>query len=296
MREVPADLLARDAHAGARLVLRVQLSALRRAARRLARDRDDEALHDVRTAARRLRTSLRVYGHLLPRRRVEAALATLASLSPVTSVARDAEVSLELFRALATPPGPAAQRVTDRLRRRAGKRCRKARRAVGAALPHLVDHLRPALERYEVAVEARPPRTFDAEARAAIERVSERLSCAVLDTRDPADAHALHRIRLRAKAVRDVLHPLVAAVPAFAAPMDVLARVQHQLGADRDRQVLAERLAREARRAPRRLREEITAIATAVRPRAEAPREDWLAALESTQLLVAGAGQEDEVR
>src|SRR4029077_7708184 len=84
----------RPAEEGARLVALRQLDAVRAALARAGDPSDEEAIHDVRVALRRLRSSLAAYRPLLDADAARRGLERAGRLAGQMGDARDAEVRL----------------------------------------------------------------------------------------------------------------------------------------------------------------------------------------------------------
>ena len=179
--------------------LRAQLEG---AARRVRREHDREAAHDLRVATRRLASALDVWGGLLDDHATQRARRRLRSLRRSAGLLRDTEVARELLVRLAGSlshlPRLAvedlARRVELRIARRAGPAARDSRRA----------RIRRALRDVERALEplAHPIGTAAARAHAdaqvdALERNARSAVGAALRSRDDDDA--LHAARIAVK-------------------------------------------------------------------------------------------------
>jgi CHAD domain-containing protein len=118
--ELDANLAARRATAGAVMVayLRAQVDQLVRADRG-ARSDDPDAVHAMRVATRRLRSTLATYRPLVDRERTELLRDELKWLGQVLGGSRDAEVLHGRMRALiaAQPQEPALDQVGDQIDR-----------------------------------------------------------------------------------------------------------------------------------------------------------------------------------
>jgi CHAD domain-containing protein len=135
--ELDANLGARRATAGAVMVayLQEQVNQLVRADRG-ARSDDPHAVHAMRVATRRLRSTLATYRPLVDRRRTDPVREELRWLGQVLGGSRDAEVLHRRMRALvaAQPKDPVLDQVADRIDQELGDRRQLAVAGLRAAL------------------------------------------------------------------------------------------------------------------------------------------------------------------
>jgi CHAD domain-containing protein len=226
----------------------------------------EEAVHQMRIAGRRLRVALPVLARKPQGRRARRALRVLRQLTRAAGTSRDLDVSAALFDAH-VPPGRAATPCQRTLRARLrGARTRSRRRMADALLDIEIARLRRDLRRivsrrgevlFTVVLRLRDAR----EARGA--RVLEALA-ALGDRYDPTE---LHELRKRLRQLRYAAE-VAEAVMAQPTPAPALFKgLQEQLGRIRDRFVLAEWLGRQATSAGVRRQEALAAEAAALRQR-----------------------------
>lgn len=212
-----------------------------------ARAGDADAVHRVRVAIRRLRSTLRTFRPLLDRERSEPLREELRRLGGVLGALRDVQVVRDTRAALPGQDG----RVAERLDRLLSQRGRTAHAAVtGALAGPWWDRLRAGLEQ----LRSRPPLSARADrpaseeltrlVRRADRRVRRRYRAAQVAI-SPAERDRLHHeVRKAAKRARYAAEAVAPAVgePArrYAAGME---RVQEALGDERDAVTLGELLA-----------------------------------------------------
>ncbi|CAI9400725.1 CYTH and CHAD domain-containing protein [Nocardioides sp. T2.26MG-1] len=250
-----AEPVGRKSSTGEVLVayLAEQFERLQAEDRRL-RAGDQEGVHQLRIAARRLRSALASYDDVLDAAVTRGVRDELRWLGEVLAPARDAQVVRErLLELVAGQPaflvlGPVARRVDDELR----AAFRSARSAADAELDgdryfRLLDRVEGLLDQPPLLDDAAQParRLLPALLRADLRRVRRRHR-AYLATGDPEPAgRALHEVRKAAKRLR---YSAETAVPVFgerAAMLSTRAKaVQQVLGEHQDtvvaRQVLRE--------------------------------------------------------
>ncbi len=228
-----ADRLHAPAGAVARAVALRHLSAARAAAVRLHDDGDTEALHDLRVALRRLRSTLRAHRPYLEHRVSRSLRRRLRALARATNGARDTEVQLDWL--LRVRRATAVERTACRWWRARLERDRTAaydetRATVAGRFGKLGQRLRGAL-----ATEAPPGRdsavTF---ARVVGERAIEYAAALADDLAsiDSADDYAaVHAARVDGKRLRYLLEPLAKESPQVARLVGTLKRLQDRFGA-----------------------------------------------------------------
>lgn len=210
---------------------------------------DPEYLHQGRVALRRLRTALGLFGPVLERRARRALRRDLRALLRKLGPARDWDVfvAFTLAPALAAEPGnkglETLLRRSDRLRRRAGERARRAAAAWPASQLERAFHA--------VAPVPGPARLpIRSHAREVLERCARRVRKRGKGIGKLGPA-GLHRLRLAVKRMRYALHYFA---PLFGErrvkPMrEALESLQHALGGANDCAVAAA-LLRKLRAAP----------------------------------------------
>uniref|UniRef100_A0A832I2H0 CHAD domain-containing protein n=1 Tax=Eiseniibacteriota bacterium TaxID=2212470 RepID=A0A832I2H0_UNCEI len=225
-----------------------RVAAFSDAARRVHEAADQEAVHDLRVAARRLAATLSLWRDLLAARPRRRAVRRLRRLRRALGPVREHEVHLaDLEARLARQPLAtrlaAAERL-DALRRRVARgRARAARRARPRRIERIVGRLPRALAAVRRRIAAcadplAPPRArlaaVEADARAALARA-----------RGSWDDAALHAARIAVKRWRYALEAFadVAGPPPAAPPPRALRALQHDLGVAHDRAELRDLLA-----------------------------------------------------
>jgi CHAD domain-containing protein len=207
-----------------------------------ARRADQDAIHDLRVAVRRLRATLRTFRAVLDRERVERLRAELRWLGRLLGSVRDGQVMTDrLAESVAAEPpelvlGPVAARIHGDL---VGDTAEAHRCLVeafdgpryGALLADLDHFTRTGLARKH------PPRRLRKLARKALRRADRRLASA--DMR-PARLHAARRAYKRARYAAEALIPL-AGKPARRLAKR-LSALQDVLGAHQDATVTSTRL------------------------------------------------------
>jgi CHAD domain-containing protein len=223
-------------------VLDTYLDAQRRAIRRTepgVRAGDPEAVHDMRVAVRRLRSTLRTFRPVLDRERTEPVRAELRWLAGLLGPVRDGDVlARRLAAALAAEPaeltvGPVAARIQERLAASTA-RARQELTAVldgerYAALVAALDGIRP---------DSPAPDRLRALARKALRRADRRLAGAGSD----AALHEARKAYKRARYAVEVLEPLAGTQARRLAKR--LTALQDVLGANQDA-IVAEDLLRD---------------------------------------------------
>ncbi len=221
---------------------------------------EEEAVHQMRIAGRRLRVALPVVARKPEGRRVRRAQRVLRELTRAAGTSRDLDVGAELFDAH-VPPGRAASACQRTLRARLrGARTRSRARMADALLDIEIARLRRDLRRvvarrgevlFTVVLRLRDAR----EARGA--RVLEALA-ALGDRYDPTELHELRKrvrkLRYAAEVAETVMGQPTSAPATFKA-------LQEQLGRIRDRFVVSEWLGRQASGATVRGQEALAAEA-----------------------------------
>jgi CHAD domain-containing protein/CYTH domain-containing protein len=249
MVELERSEVLRPAAEGARLVALRQLDEAREALARLADAEDDEAIHDVRVALRRLRSSLAAYRPLLDEDTTARALARAGKLAGQMGGARDTEVWLAWLAPKREDARPRRRAALDALAEELEAKLRlergRAIEGLGDRFEELEAELRASLSTYEAQVTpARAPAvptfalaTADALRVAAAEL--ERALAAVAGPDNPSDEHLA---RIAAKRVRYVLEPVRALGDGAAAVLGRLRRLQDLLGERHDRDRLSDML------------------------------------------------------
>lgn len=231
------SVLTLRAEEGVRRVALGLLGEARAALVRVREDSDEEALHDLRVALRRLRSTLRAHpaavrGAIPKKRR-----AHLRELVQFTSEGRDAEVQLAWVEAERSSLGPRDRTGADAW----AERLRAVRDRVYAALrvekldalERLLDKLAGDLSVYDVRFvvnQERAAASFgDVVASAALTELDE-LARTLATVRSLEDEAVAHEARIVGKRLRYVLEPVRDTVPELEAALRDLKRLQELLG------------------------------------------------------------------
>lgn len=256
MVELERGEILKPAEAGARLVALRLLDDARAACARLEDPDDAEAIHDLRVALRRLRSTLAAYRSWLDPDSTRDALNDAGRLAGQAGAAREAEVELAWLRAQVDELRPAARAVVlpqiDSLEARA--RAERARASVELPARFAVfdPALRASLETYRVRVAAegatRAP-GFAAAAGSALQATARELEQALARVTGPDDVAIEHEARLVAKRLRYLLEPVRRIGPDGAGLLAALRVLQTLIGERHDRLLLSARLRGELERA-----------------------------------------------
>ena len=228
---------------------------------RVVESSDDEAIHDLRVAIRRLRTMLKMARPLFGRWHADVVRKAFADVMKATGDLRDEEVLEETLEGLSEDPT-----FTSWLQTRAARE-RKLRRAVNARIE------RGELDRARLMLKALLVFPFDPERNVDLSkfarRTVERARRTVEKGRDVSadDMLGLHALRISYKELRYSIELLSDALPLDARAMLEPAIVfQKRLGEIHDVDVAAEVL-RHARTLPTAAREQVAAALGKVRER-----------------------------
>lgn len=231
------SVLTLRAEEGVRRVALGLLGEARAALVRVREDSDEEALHDLRVALRRLRSTLRAHPAAvrgaIPKKRRDA----LRELVRFTSEGRDAEVQLAWVEAERAGLGPRERAGADAW----ASRLRASRDRVYGALRHdkldaleaLLGKLANDLSEYAVRFvvnEERAVTSFgEVVAAAALSELFE-LRNKLAGVRSLEDEAVAHEARIVGKRLRYVLEPVRDAVPELDPALKELKRLQELLG------------------------------------------------------------------
>lgn len=243
---LPPDLLLRVPEEAARLIALERLDALESVAGRLADRSDTEAVHDVRVALRRLRSTLRSWRRLLKGSVRKSDRGALGDLQRSTGAARDAEVGEQRTQALAADLTPAQRRgaawLVKRLHDLAESERTALARSLAKPLARGIGRLRRRLSTYPAQVQAGPgarPARFAAPLARALKKHGERLLEGLARVESAKDAEAAHAARIEGKRLRYLIEPVAGLLPDAAHALERLKVVQDELGALQDVVVLA---------------------------------------------------------
>lgn len=247
--ELSKELLARPAPHAVRQIAAARLAEVSATFQRL-RASDDEDLHDLRVALRRLRSWLRAYRPELADTVRKKTRRRLSEVADATSGARDVEVALEWIGAAddLTPRQRAGARyMTERLQREMDDVKGAVRKTLDGDLPRLLDTLSGQLGTYwlrQTLESPEPPTDMATVTRAALLRHAERFGRALERIKSPGDVEAAHRARIAAKRLRYLLESL-GGDPDAKALVAKLAALQGALGVVHDGHRVANRLVKE---------------------------------------------------
>ena len=246
MVELERDEALRPAEEGARLVALRQLDEVRAALARAGDPEDEEAVHDVRVALRRLRSSLASYRPLLDEDAARRGLELAGKLAGQMGDARDGEVRLAWLAARLERAKPSRRKALEGLAHELEARLTLGRaRAVeglGDRFEVLESELRASLVTYPAQVahgRAGAAPRFAVAVHDALRAAAETLEQALAAVTDPRDARTEHEARIDAKRVRYVLEPIRTLVDGAAPVLAELRRLQDLLGDRHDRAELA---------------------------------------------------------
>ncbi|MGR6317287.1 CYTH and CHAD domain-containing protein [Micromonospora soli] len=213
---------------------------------------DEEAVHDVRVAVRRLRSTLRTFRGLWDRRESESLRAELRWLGGQLGPVRDSQVmAARLAGAVRAEPdelvlGPVAARIAERFAADLAVALAELRTALDS------DRYADLLRRLDALLEGPTARTVDARwvarrVRRAVTRADDRLDRALAGATDDAALHEARKAHKRARYAVEVREP-AAGRPA-ARLVTRLKELQDFLGAHQDSVVTRDVLRRQALRA-----------------------------------------------
>jgi len=213
-------VLTHPAEAAARLLaeLSARAEALLDAARRVRAADDDEAIHDLRVATRRLSETLSLWRAAFEPVPARRARARLARLRRALGDVRECEVHLALLRLLARDASPAETGAVRLLRRRIDARLARARRAaVRFARPRRITRILRRVERAGTGlaqrIAATPGLLAHTSGRAA-RRLADARAALARSLHAPAPGTAgdaaLHSARIAVKKARYALESLAA--------------------------------------------------------------------------------------
>jgi CHAD domain-containing protein len=246
----------------------VPSSLLRERVRRVFREfpgalaGDEEPVHQLRVAGRRLRVALPLLARKSRGRRLRKARRILRDLTRAAGAGRDLDVLVALFDARLA----GLQEVSDEqreLRRRMRKARTRSRRGLAAGILDLnIDGLRRHLRRIRSRGTADPD-TVLARTRAVREDDGARVLAGLAAVGDRYDPEALHALRRRMRQLRYTAEVEEALTGRGARASAIWKGLQDAIGALHDAHVLAEWFGNEARRAAARDRPELAKAARA---------------------------------
>ena len=249
----PDDMLARTPEEATRRICLALLAEAKAAGARLTDPDDAEALHDMRVAIRRLRSTAGAYRRELGGPIPKKARRALRALQNETGGSRDAEVALEWLL-----PQRAGLRANHRmgfdaliedLVREKAEGYDRARKEVRADFKRLYKKLYPDLEKMVVEIhldDPNPPRIWAEELavqlRKAIAEVVTQLESAGPAPGPGRVATEVHDARIAMKRLRYLLEPVRRLVPAANALVKECKGLQDLLGEINDSEVLLGKL------------------------------------------------------
>lgn len=210
-----AEILVRPPEEGARRLALSYLDQAAAARPRLDDAADDEALHDLRVALRRLRSCLRAFDGQLGESVPKKLAKRLKRLAEATGPGRDAEVQLAWVRKHARELGSAQRSghgwLANRLQERMDKAYGKLREELGEEFATFEAAMRRRLSVYraEVRLDGGAAPAFGEVAAALLDQHAEELARRLRKVHDPAGVDAAHQARIAAKRLRYLADPLV---------------------------------------------------------------------------------------
>jgi CHAD domain-containing protein/CYTH domain-containing protein len=295
------DIVDRPVKVGARLIALRFIDEAEGARERFREGSDPEALHDLRVALRRLRSSLRAYEPYLAESVRARDRKRLKQLATATSLCRDCEVQLAHLRAIepaSAEETTALEWLVEHVEKAKAKADAHVTRVVEAEFPRERARLSRRLSRYTATLnpekpDAPAPGTGEVAAGLAMVLAAE-LEARLTQVHAAEDQRAAHDARIAGKRLRYVLEPFRAVVPQIPLLIERLRTLQDDLGDMHDDDVLAEQiealLARpvEPPLPEQGLRTLLRRLQSRRDERFEKIRKDWLGA--------AGAKLHDDVR
>jgi len=247
--ELSTELLGKPAPHAVRLIAVARLAEVSSTYERLWAG-DEEDVHDLRVALRRLRSWLRAFRPELDDTLRRKSRRRLSGLATVTGSARDAEVALEWIASqtdLTPRERPGARYITERLQRDLEAARRTVRDALEGDLPKLLTSLSGQLGTYwqrQSLEEPSAPNDMLTVTRDVLQQHAERFAKAIERIESPTDVVAAHRARIAAKRLRYLLETLNGDSDT-AAIVARLTELQEVLGVVHDSHRVAARLVRE---------------------------------------------------
>jgi len=211
---------------------------------RLDAGEDPEALHDVRVALRRLRSTLRAYASVLPGKRIAKRKKALAELTQGTGEGRDAEVQLAWAGQLSSEASEGRAVLVEHLAERKRKGYAAVHDEVLPGLRTLLPKLRDDLRRYRlehVVFEPAPP-PFRALLGRLLRAEVDALEATLRGVSSIEDEAKAHRGRIHGKRIRYLLEPFKDALDRGPRAIKALRGLQDLLGHLNDLAVRTESL------------------------------------------------------
>jgi CHAD domain-containing protein/CYTH domain-containing protein len=246
---LPSDILRRGPEEAARRIALGYLAEARESIARLTNADDETALHDFRVSLRRLRSTLRAWDAVLPKKVTKKLRKELSKVQRATGAGRDAEVLLEWLTSereeLSVEHRPGIDWIMIDLKKRKDEAYARIRQSLRPAFEHLDARLQPRLEAMtiEVHLEKDVPADTFARAIATEARAHATLLLEAIDEiRDLFDTETMHAARIAGKRLRYLLDPLAEHATGVRAVLDELKPFQDLLGEMNDIAVLIEQL------------------------------------------------------
>lgn len=244
-----AELLAMPAPHAVRAIAVVRLDDVRGSYDRFL-DGDEEGLHDLRVALRRLRSWLRAYRPEMRDTLRGKTRRRLTDLAAATNGARDAEVGLAWIESQEDMPprsGTGSRCIVGALERERDAATRDVKETLASDLPKLTRKLTSQLEVYwerQRLDHTSSIRTMAPVVAEVLRDHVQRLGRAIGRIESADDAAGVHRARIAAKRLRYLLEPMDDQ-PGVIDPLEKLKVLQQLLGEAHDAHRLAARLVRE---------------------------------------------------
>ncbi len=265
--ELPADLLERPADEAARRIAWTFVDDAHEAIERLGRG-DDEALHDLRVALRRLRSLARSHSRHLGAALDAKRRKGLARLQRATGGARDSEVQLYWVRRLRKKLPHRERRALRPLMTRLDSDVRRAMRGVSSKARAQFGKLEPKLRKRLETVTRHWREPVERYGRVAGGLMRDHTS-ALVSLLEPLGSieqvRELHDARIAGKRLRYLLEPLRSHAADAPALVERLKSLQDLLGDIHDMQVLEKTLAAKVEKAKGKERDALLALSEQAR-------------------------------
>jgi CHAD domain-containing protein len=223
---------------------------------------DEEPVHQLRVAGRRLRVALPLLARKSGGRRLRKARRILRDLTRAAGAGRDLDVLVALFEARLAGLPTTSPEQRDLLRRMKKARTRSRRGLAAGILDLDIDGLRRHLRRIRSRGTA-DPETVLARTRAVREGDGARVLTGLAAVGDRYDPEALHALRRRMRELRYTAEVEEALAGREAGSSAIWKRLQDAIGALHDAHVLSQWLGNEARRAAAKDRPGLARVARA---------------------------------
>jgi CHAD domain-containing protein len=221
-----------------------------KAARRIGKKGDDEAIHDTRVATRRLSSALYLWRSSFPRGTRRRGMKALRKLRKVLGKPRELEVHLELLKQYLQDPAYAELRALQKLVRKLERSAKRARiKSASAVTSSRSRSIFSAVYNCPLDFSMNSENSVDP-TRSAVEFVNQRRELAVMALEEAAKSGSsdeqLHEARIAGKKWRYGLECLQPVIPErYLTPTAPLKEIQEQLGKIHDLSTLHALLVRE---------------------------------------------------